>query len=176
MKNILSTLVILFLTNNAISQSFDFSKVSTKNTWLKVGLNAGVPLTPSNSYSFVLGLDANVQFLETKASGIGIKSGYSNYFSSNDLLKDMGEIPVALMYRYYPTSKGIFTGIDVGYSFLLNSPVSKGGFLGRPHIGYHAKNWNIFAYYNLIMLQEENLEDISSVGISITRNVYLKKK
>jgi hypothetical protein len=55
-----------------------------------------------------LGLDASLQFLETKASGIGIKSGDSNYFSADKNLKDIGEIPLAIMYRYYPTSSGFF--------------------------------------------------------------------
>ncbi|MDZ7778182.1 MAG: hypothetical protein U5L09_22445 [Bacteroidales bacterium] len=83
-----SLLLLLVITTNAMSQSPDLSKVSTENTWFKVGINAGVPLQPTNS-SFVLGLDASIQFLETKASGIGIKSGYSNYFSSDENIKDI---------------------------------------------------------------------------------------
>ena len=175
MKYIIISLLLIITTNNAISQDIDFSKVSSKNTWFKVGLNAGVPLQPSNS-NFVLGVDASLQFLETKASGIGIKSGFSNYFSTDNSLNDIGEIPIAIMYRFYPKSTGFFTGLDIGYSFILNSANTQGGFMGRPHAGYHGKNWNVFAYYNLILIQESNQEDISSIGISITRNIRLKGK
>jgi hypothetical protein len=175
MKYIIISLLLIITTNNAISQDIDFSKVSSKNTWFKVGLNAGVPLQPSNS-NFVLGVDASLQFLETKASGIGIKSGFSNYFSTDNSLNDIGEIPIAIMYRFYPKSKGFFTGLDIGYSFILNSANTQGGFMGRPHAGYHGKNWNVFAYYNLILIQESNQEDISNIGISITRNIRLKGK
>lgn len=183
MKSTLFSIVLLLVSNFAIAQTSNLSKVNTKNTWLKVGINAGAPINGDGlpfqftNTSFVLGLDACVQFLETKASGIGFKTGYSNYFSKNDLTKDMGELPLALMYRYYPTSKGFFTGIDVGYSLMFNTPLTKGGLMGRPHVGYHGNNWNIFAYYNLIMIEEPLLNyNIQSVGISVTRNIFLSKK
>lgn len=76
MKYIIFSVLFITITNHAMTQNIDFSKVSSKNTWFKVGVNAGVPLQPSNS-NFILGLDASLQFLETKASGIGIKSGFS---------------------------------------------------------------------------------------------------
>ena len=163
----------VLIANPARSQQVDLSKVSSKNTWFKVGVNAGVPLKPTTS-AFILGLDAGLQFLETKASGIGIKSGYSHYFSADKNLKAIGEIPLAIMYRYYPTSTGFFTGIDVGYSLLLHASNTKGGFMGRPHAGYHGDNWNIFAYYNLVLIQEENLDNMQSIGISLTRNIRLR--
>jgi hypothetical protein len=175
MKLIIFSLLSLSITNHVLSQSPDLSKVSSKNTWFKVGINGGIPLQPTNS-SFILGLDASVQFLETKASGIGIKSGFSNYFTADKSLKDIGEIPLAIMYRFYPTSTGFFTGLDLGYSFILNSPNTQGGFMARPHAGYHGKNFNIFAYYNLVLIQETNQDNIQSIGISITRNIRLSGK
>lgn len=173
MKLIIITLLSLLLANHAFSQNPDLSKVSSENTWFKVGVNAGVPLQPTNS-SFILGLDASLQFLETKASGIGIKSGFSHYFTADQNLKETGEIPLAVMYRFYPTSTGFFTGVDLGYSFIFNAPNTKGGFMGRPHAGYHGKNWNVFAYYNLVLIQEANQDNIQSVGISLTRNIRLR--
>jgi hypothetical protein len=76
MKYLIFSVLIITITNHAMTQNIDFSKVSSKNAWFKVGVNAGVPLQPSNS-NFILGIDASLQFLETKASGIGIKSGFS---------------------------------------------------------------------------------------------------
>lgn len=170
-----SLFLFLVIANDAMSQNPDLSRISAKNTWFKVGINAGLPLPPTNS-SFVLGLDASLQFLETRYSGIGIKSGYSNYFSSNQNLEDIGEIPLAFMYRYYPKATGFFAGIDLGYSFLLNTPNTQGGFMGRPQAGYHSVNWNVFAYYNLVLIQEANLNNIQSIGISVTRNIRLRGK
>ncbi|MHB1278974.1 MAG: hypothetical protein ACYC1Q_11330 [Bacteroidia bacterium] len=173
MKCILFSLLSLLITNNVLSQNPDLSKVSSENTWFKVGLNAGIPLQPTSS-SFVLGLDASIQFLETKASGIGIKSGYSYYFTADNNLRPIGEIPLAIMYRFYPTSTGFFTGLDIGYSFIVDSPNTKGGFMGRPHAGYHGYNWNIYAYYNLVLIQETDQDNIQSVGIALTRNIRLR--
>lgn len=175
MRKLSHTLLILILiTSKAFAQSPDLSKVSSENTWFKVGINAGVPFSTIQS-SFVVGLDASLQFLETKSSGIGIKSGYSNYFSSESTIKDIGEIPLAIMYRYYPTSTGFFTGIDAGYSFIINSSNTKGGIMARPHAGYHGDNWNIFAYYNVVLIQEASQENIQNIGISLTRNIRLRK-
>lgn len=152
-----------------MSQSPDLSKVSSKNTWFKVGINAGVPLQPTNS-SFILGLDAGIQFLETKASGIGIKSGYSNYFSADKNLKDIGEIPLAIMYRYYPTSSGFFTGLDIGYSFIVHSPNTRGGFMVRPQAGYHGYNWNLFAttWYSF----KKSIKKIFKVWVFLSQEIY----
>lgn len=164
--------------NYAFAQQIDFSKMNSDNTWLKVGLNAGLPLqsTSIKQTSFILGLDASMQFLETKASGIGIKTGYSHYFSAIDGVKALGEIPLAVMYRYYPKSTGFFTGLDLGYSFVLNSDNTKGGLMGRPHLGYHGNNWNIFGYYNIVLLEESNMNNLQSIGLSFTRNIRLKRK
>lgn len=175
MKFILFSLLSFLITNNVLAQNPDLSKVSSENTWFKVGLNAGLPLPPTKS-SFVLGLDASVQFLETKAAGIGIKSGYSHYFSADKNLRAIGEIPLAIMYRFYPTSTGFFTGLDIGYSFIIDSPYTKGGFMGRPHGGYHGDNWNIYAYYNLVLIQETDQDNIQSIGIALTRNIRLRGK
>lgn len=171
-------LVSFFVLNVAQSQNVDLSKISSENTWFKVGLNGGFPLQPTNSKisKFILGLDASLQFLETKASGIGLKSGYSHYFPAVDGAKAFGEIPLAIMYRFYPKSTGFFTGLDIGYSLILNSPNTKGGFMGRPHIGYHGDHWNIFGYYNLILIEEANQNNIQSVGISFTRNIRVRGK
>lgn len=177
MKTKILLIFSVLATHTAMAQKPDLSKVSSKNTWFKVGLNAGVPLDPADNKlsTFVLGLDASVQFLETKASGIGIKSGYSHYFPAAANPNAIGELPLAVMYRFYPKSKGFFTGLDVGYSFIMNSPNTKGGFMGRPHVGYHGNNWNIFAYYNVVLIEELNQNDLQSVGISLTRNIRLKK-
>lgn len=178
LKVILIGLASLFMINVANAQKSIFSKMSPENTWLKVGVNAGSPILQENNKvtKFILGLDASLQFLETKASGIGIKSGYSHYFSNNDAVESIGEIPLALMYRFYPKSAGLFVGTDVGYSLILNSPNTSGGYMVRPHVGYHGYNWNIFGYYNLVFLEAANQDNLQSIGIAVTRNIRFKGK
>jgi len=178
LKVILIGLVSVFMTNFTNAQNPDLSKVSTDNTWFKVGINAGLPILQENNKmtKFILGLDASLQFLETRSSGIGIKSGYSHYFSNDDTSESIGEIPLAIMYRFYPKSSGFFAGIDVGYSVVLHSPDTKGGYMARPHLGYHGYNWNIFGYYNIVLLGAEGQSDLQSIGISITRNIRLRGK
>jgi len=178
MKYTAFLMLSLITIKSALAQDVDLSKMSTENTWFKVGLNAGLPLqsTSVKESKFILGLDASLQFLETKASGIGIKSGYSHYFSAIDNVKSIGEIPLAIMYRFYPKTSGFFTGLDIGYSFIVNSLNTKGGFMGRPHMGYHGDNWNIFGYYNIVLIEEANQSNIQSLGISITRNIRLRGK
>jgi hypothetical protein len=178
LKGIVIVLVSVFISNFTNAQDVDLSKVSTANTWLKVGVNAGLHiLQESNKMTrFILGLDASIQFLETRSSGIGIKSGYSHYFSTNDAPESIGEIPLAIMYRFYPKSSGLFVGLDVGYSFVINSPNTSGGYMGRPHLGYHGYNWNIFGYYNIVLIEEAIQSNLQSIGISITRSIRLREK
>lgn len=176
LKVILIGLVSMFITNFTNAQNPDLSRMSTKNTWFKVGINAGLPIFQGSNEmtKFILGLDASLQFLETRSSGIGIKSGYSHYFSNDNSTESIGEIPLAIMYRFYPRSSGFFAGIDLGYSFILNSPYTSGGYMARPQLGYHGYNWNIFGYYNYIFLNSASQSDLQSIGISITRNIRLR--
>ncbi len=178
LRKILIGLVSIFMTSFTNAQDVDLSKMSAENTWFKVGINTGIPILQENNKmtKFILGLDASLQFLETRYSGIGIKSGYSHYFSNFDSEESIGEIPLAIMYRFYPKSSGFFIGIDAGYSFILNSPYTSGGYMARPHLGYHGYDWNIFGYYNFVLIETASQSDLHSIGISITRNIRLRGK
>lgn len=173
MKTLCLFLLLSLFSPFAFSQEVDLSKVDESNTWLKVGPNIGIPLfTTRNSTSMVLGLDVSMQFLRTKASGIGVKTGYSQYFSKVSNVADFGEIPLAIMYRFYPKSTGYFAGLDVGYSLILNSTATTGGYMMRPQVGYHSDYWNYFLYLNYISYSNTtNDGTITSLGIGITRNI-----
>lgn len=176
MKKIIFSLLSVILVSTAYAQ--DLSKVSTKNTWMKIGVNAGVPLGnwKSNNVDatdFGLGLDVSVQFLETKANGIGLKAGYLNYFGK-DNQDDIAIIPLAIMYRYYPESQGWFAGFEIGYSFINNHPGTSGAPFARPYAGLHFDYWNLYAYYDYIS-PEESLPKMQAIGIGFARNIYFKK-
>ncbi len=170
-------LLALMVSSSLLTEAqVDFKKADETNTWLKIGFNTAVPITDfSKTHNFGLGIDASIQFLETKASGIGAKVGYLNYFGKESYA-DVSALPLALMFRYYPESAGWFAGLELGYAFLNGLEGTSGGYFVRPQIGLHYDHWNFFAYYDLIATEETDAMDLQAIGIGITYNVRFKQK
>lgn len=122
-----------------------------------------------------LGVDASIQFLETKASGVGLKVGYLNYFGKATN-SNVSVIPLAIMFRHYPESKGWFAGLELGYAILGGLKGTSGGYFARPQFGLHYDYFNFFAYYDIISTPETTVIDLQSVGIGVTYNVRFKPK
>jgi len=170
------SLLLLFLATFSLAaySQVDLGKMSSSNTWLKLGINAALPINElAKTQNVGLGLDLGLQFLETKASGIGIKVGYLHYFEKTDA-KPVDIIPLAIMYRYYPKSIGLFLGLEAGYAFISGMPGTTGGIFTRPQIGLHYYDWNFFGYYDHI-ITEDSAPDIQALGIGITYNLRFKK-
>ena len=176
-KTLLSTILVstcfaVFAQNKA--EVTPAKEISEKNAWLKIGLNAAIPVGDASKVStFAPGLDLRGQFMATNHFGIGIATGYNHDLGKNNL-SDFGAIPLALMLRYYPKSEGLFVGADLGYSFLTNVTGLTGGFTVKPQIGYHNYNWNIYGFYNHIFTKGAAI-DIQSAGISASYNIRFKK-
>lgn len=163
---------VLLSATHANAQS---DKITPTNSWLKLGLNAGVPVGNASNYSnFVLGLDLKGQFLETGHVGIGLTTGYNQYFGK-DGYSGFGTIPAGAFIRIYPRSQGFFIGSDVGYSFLTGADGATGGVYIKPQLGFHNYSWNVFAFYNGIFRSDYNGGTISSVGIGATYNIRFTK-
>lgn len=154
---------------------FAFTNAQTEGTnWLKIGIHAGIPVGDIGDYSsFALGIDAKYQFLDYESFGIGVATGYTNYFGKDmDFMgetismDDIGVIPLAALFRYYPTAN-FFLGADLGYGIVTGGGESSGGFYYRPEVGYHNNDWNIFAYYAGV--SDEG--SISNVGIGVNYNI-----
>lgn len=151
------------------------TEITSKNAWLKVGINAGLPVGDASSISILtIGADIRGQFMSTRHFGLGLATGYNHYFG-DDPVPDFGAIPLALMLRYYPKAQGIFVGGDIGYSFFTNVPGLTGGFTVKPQIGYHNYDWNFFAFYNHIFTASP-ADDVQSVGVTAAYNVRFHKK
>lgn len=179
MKKIIIAAFALILGISAQAQTErSLDQLDETNSWLKAGALIAAPSGPvSDHSSFVLGLDLAGQFLRTNNFGVGIATGYSQYFGKSEgadyqgLEDGFGAIPLGLMLRYYPQSEGIFVGTDLGYTFLTGvTSENKGGAYIRPMLGYHNYDWNIFAYYNHIFRPETTL-DVQSIGLAVTRNL-----
>lgn len=155
----------------------DLEDINEDNSWLKLGVNLGLPVGDIADFSsFALGLDVAGQFMRTDNFGLGIASGYTNYFKKSDVAgaNDFGVIPLGVMFRYYPHPEGIFVGADLGYSFFTGSGVSEsGGAYVRPQVGYHNYDWNVFGYYNHILVSDP-FSDVQSVGVAVTYNIRFK--
>ncbi|SFD25474.1 hypothetical protein [Algibacter pectinivorans] len=146
--------------------------ITSDNSWLKAGITAGVPVGDAgDTSSFNLGLDLRGQYLVNPNLGIGLASGYNHYFGKDEI-EDFGVIPAAGFVRYYFTPNGLFLGSDVGYGFLTNSADNDGGLYVNPHIGYHNRDWNIYAFYQNTFA--ENDIDVQNVGIGLTYNIRFK--
>jgi len=169
---IISTAVLLFAAVKVNAQS---TEITTRNSWLKLGANIGVPVGNVSNYSgFTAGLELKGQVLETDHLGIGLTTGYDHYFGKNGY-SGFGTVPLGAFLRVYPQSKGFFLGTDLGYSFLTGANGAKGGFYVKPQLGYHNYDWNVFAYYNDIVRSDENGGSIGSVGIGATYNIRFTK-
>ncbi|WP_111307417.1 hypothetical protein [Confluentibacter sediminis] len=146
--------------------------ITPKNSWLKAGLTAGVPVgDASDVSSFNLGVDLRGQYLFNPNFAIGVASGY-NHFFGKDGLDDFGVIPVAGFARYYFAPKGLFIGTDLGYGFLTNVVNNSGGLYVNPQIGYHNRDWNIYGYFQNTFA--ENDLDLQTVGVGVTYNIRFK--
>lgn len=159
-------LFALFAVGTIVAQDVD---ITSKNSWLKVGVNTGVPVGDTDNISSLsLGLDLKGQYLVTPNFGIGVATGYSHFFGK-DGVEDFGVVPVAAFGRYYFQPKGLFVGADFGYGFLTNVEGNTGGLYVNPQIGYHNVDWNFFAYYQNTFA--DNDFDVQVVGIGVTYNI-----
>lgn len=175
MKKLMTAALVLFASAQTFAQSTTTEEVTSKNSWLKAGLEASVPVgKTSDGSSFAAGLVLSGQWMATKNFGIGLTSGYTHFFAKNNG-EDAGLIPAGLLLRYYPQSKGFFAGTDVGYSFLTNTPGQTGGFYVKPQVGYHNYNWNFYGFYNQVFLND-GFNDVQNVGIAATYNIRFGKK
>ncbi len=165
-------LFALFVVGTTFAQetkTIKYDDISSKNSWLKIGLNAGVPIGDAGDVSsFALGLDLKGQYLVTPNFGIGLTTGYDHFFGK-DGVDDFGIIPAAAFARYYFKPKGLFLGVDFGYGFLTNVDNNNGGLYVNPQIGYHNRDWNFYAYYQNTFA--ENDFDIQVLGIGATYNL-----
>lgn len=98
---------LLFLASHVSAQTgIKASEITPKNSWLKLGANIGVPVGNAADYSSVVaGLELKGQFMETDHIGIGLTTGYNQFFGK-DNASGFGTIPVGAFVRVYPKSEG----------------------------------------------------------------------
>lgn len=155
--------------------SFSLINAQSRGTnWLKLGAHVGVPVGDvSDVSSFMAGVDLKYQLLGIDSFGIGVATGYSNYFGkeiNNRKVDDFGFVPLAGLFRFYATSS-FFIGTDLGYAFSTQKN-GKGGLYYRPEIGYHNEKWNIYGFYQGV----SRGNSIGAVGVGISYNIVSREK
>ncbi len=188
-KAILIGAALLFTTAAVHAQSM-------KNT-IKIGALAGASV-PSNNSAAAAGLDVAYQNLITPHFGLGLATGYQHHFGKeNDVNgtqldnNSFGVVPVAALVRYYPKAEGIYIGTDLGYGVITgdervatNSTVARpdGGFYLKPEVGYHNRNWNIFAHYSKVFTGDKGTINVGNasqkyntgiIGVGLAYNIGL---
>ena len=148
------------------------TEITRKNSWIKAGINAGIPIaTLADHSNFTLGAEIKGQLMSTPNWGLGLTSGYTHYFPKEGM-ENFGSIPAGIFARYYPARQGFFAGVDLGYSFQTGSNLNgNGGMYVRPQAGYQNRLWNIFGFYNGIFRKEANGGHLQYVGIGTTFNI-----
>lgn len=171
MKKLILFMAVTVLTGKLMAQQTEATEITKKNSWLKAGVNAGVPFGDLGDVSsFTLGLELKGQLMETNHVGIGLTTGYNHFFAKDDF-DSFGTIPLGAFIRYYPQSKGFFLGTDLGYSFITGIEDADGGFYVRPQLGYHNYDWNFFGFYNGILRGDDNGGNLNYAGIGATYNI-----
>src|SRR5690606_24242605 len=165
------TLLVMVSTSAVYAQQ-RATEINPKNSWIKAGINVGLPIgNLADQSSFALGADIKGQLMSTPNWGLGLASGYTHYFPKDEQ-ENFGSVPIGVFARYYPASQGFFVGADAGYSFQTGSDLNgNGGMYARPQVGYHNRLWNIFGFYNGIFRKDENGGNLQQVGIGTTFNI-----
>ena len=165
---------IILLAVALVSFTVVNAQIGEGTNWLKMGIHGGVPVgDAADVSSFTLGFDFKYQFLDTESFAIGVSTGYTHYFGKEEgviTYADAGIIPLAGLFRFYPT-ENFFLGSDVGYGFFTEGSES-GGFYYRPEIGYHDDDWNIYGYYQTV--SSDGIAP-ASIGIGINYNIIQGK-
>lgn len=173
MKKLLFGLATLFITAHSIAQTNDM--INRKDSWLKIGLEASAPVgSISSGSSFAAGATLSGQFMRTRHFGLGLTTGYTQFFAKNGG-DNFGVIPAGLMFRYYCHPAGFFAGVDAGYSFLTGNNTPTGGVYVKPQLGYHNYNWNFYAFYNQVFVSNDNYADVQNIGIGASYNIHFRK-
>lgn len=166
---VLGTTFAVFATATAQTTSTG-TKITNKNSWLKVGAQLGVPTgNAANVSNFTAGLDFRGQLMETPNWGLGLSTGYTHFFAKEGA-QDFGRIPLGLFLRYYPEAEGFFAGLGSGYNFFTGA-ASSGGVYLNPQIGWHNYDWNVYGFYNHTFRDNANGGDVANVGIGVTYNL-----
>ena len=187
MRKLKTAALALFLFSGIMASAQDVAYTKM----IKIGVNGGIAL-PSRNASSNIGLDLGYQHLVTPGFGLGIATGYNQFFGKiNDGIKynDFAVVPLAVLFRYYPQKSGFYLGADLGWGFIMgdklvasNASIQRptGGVYFKPEVGYHNINWNVALQYTKVFTGNEgNIGthdySIGVLGIGVGYNLPLGK-
>lgn len=168
---------------------------SDMKNMFKIGVEGGVSTTENASGN--IGVNVSYQHLVTPGFGLGLATGYNHFFGKDYTMygvnvqnNDFGVVPLAALVRFYPAKTGFYAGADLGYGFIVgndkvtnnnlyNADMPNGGFYIKPEIGWHNRDWNVYAHYTTVLTGDEGTVagnqkfGVGSVGVGVGYNIPL---
>ena len=142
---------------------------------LSIGVHGGATVGDySDAYSANTGLDVSYLHGISDKFYVGAAASFTNYFSDSFdeggrrvEFDDKQLLPVAGSIRISPFSfRSVLVGADIGYAVGLNDG-NDGGFYASPRITYLLADFQLYAGYRLIALDEDDLTSVQ-LGVAYT--------
>lgn len=131
MRNKLMVLAIIVFAATNVNAQMD-----TKMTTVSIGINVGVPTSPSGFYSITYGGDLQADFAVAPTTKITASAGYQNYSVKSSIGSGhTGMIPLLAGAKFNLGEKA-YGHAQIGYGFGADKG-SGGAFAYAPSIGYY---------------------------------------
>ena len=144
--------------------------VSAQTSGVEGTVHVGIPVgNASDVSSFNLGVD--LAYLHPIANNfkLGAKVGYDHFIAKSDFKdlggEDFGFIPLAATAKY-EFSNNLFIGADLGYAFSTNKDTD-GGLFWQPKFGYSGANFDVYAGYKGISINNDHFDNTNVDAISL---------
>ncbi|WP_282629246.1 hypothetical protein [Empedobacter sedimenti] len=144
--------------------------VSAQTSGVEGTVHVGIPVgDASDVSSFNLGVD--LAYLHPISSNfkLGGKVGYDHFIAKDDYKnvggEDFGFIPLAATAKY-EFGNNLFVGADLGYAFSTKDYI-EGGLFWQPKFGYSGANFDVYAGYKGISIDNDNYSNFNADAVSV---------
>jgi len=153
--------IIVFAAANANAQ------IDYKTTTLSLGINVGVPTSPSDFYSIAYGADLQADFAVAPTTKITASVGYENYSVKSTIgTGHTGMVPLLAGAKFNIGQKA-YGHAQIGYGFETDKGAG-GAFAYAPSIGYYfSPNFDASVKY---LAFSKDGSTLSSVNLRVAYN------
>lgn len=161
MKNKIMLLAIILFAAANVNAQMDY-----KTTTVSLGINVGIPTSPSNTYSIAYGADLQADFAVAPTTKITASVGYENYSVKSPSSGHSGMVPLLAGAKFNIGEKA-YGHAQLGYGFETDKGAG-GAFAYAPSIGYYfSPNFDASIKY---LAFSNNGSTLSSVNLRVAYN------
>lgn len=147
--------------------------VSAQTSGVEGTVHVGIPVgSASDISSFNLGVDLAYLHPISNNFKLGGKVGYDHFIGKDyEFLgqsykgEDFGFIPLAATAKY-EFGNNLFIGADLGYAFSTEKNTD-GGLFWQPKFGYSGANFDVYAGYKGISIDNDNFSNTNIDAVSL---------